>query len=222
MGAVFCITARIFQLTSSLNIYFRLPQHTKNFARLCLNRAEANWARSSCLLFSVALRFLVIFDSDICIYVISAFDTFSPLRNRNSPGLTPHYTHNMGFHVQWVTCLYKTTDRPLDQWYRTIAIPSCSPWKPIVSSQLGNAKGGVWIEVARRDRWFAGWPEPESAGDEPTTTVSTRLCAVSHWGILGDLTECFIHCFALARHQGRPGRRILLRRHRLVCSIISF
>lgn len=164
-----------------------------------------------------------LFPPHFCIYVISTLDTlFLPPRRRNYPSLTPHDTHNMGFHVLWRTCLCKTTDSALDQWAPAAAIPSRSPWKPVASNQLEGAKGGAWIEVARWARRFASRAEPERSGEGPLTTVSTRLKPVSHWGMLDVLTECSARwsVFALTWHRGRP-EGFLCRRHRFVSLNLS-
>ncbi len=139
--------------------------------------------------------FLRLSFSDFCIYVISTLGTLFWQRcSPNYTTLTQHATHNMELHVQSMTCLYKTTDSALDQLPLAIAMPSRSPWKPVFSGQWGSARGGVWIEVARRARRFASGLEPEKAGEDPLTTVRSRLLDVSYWGILDVWTEYFTHC----------------------------
>lgn len=137
--------------------------------------------RRLCRIFCVVHHIQVISPSDFYIYVISTLDTWFQL-SRN-PGLTLHDSHNMEFHVQWMTCLCKTMDSALGQWASVILVSSCFPWLPVSSDQSCEGEGGVWIEVARRARRFAGGPLPERAGEEPATTVSTRLTLVSHWGM---------------------------------------
>lgn len=121
----------------------------------------------------VVCRFLIVSSSYFHIYVSSTLDTLFRTRcSRNYSGPSLHDTHNMVFHVQWKACLYKTTDSARDQWARAAAMPSRSPWKPVAWSQSEEARGGVWIEVARRARWFANSREPGRAGEELSATVS--------------------------------------------------
>lgn len=122
---------------------------------------------------------------DSWIYVILTLDTsFWTRRRRNHLTITLHDTHNMGFHVRYMPCLYKTTDSSLDQSAPGNAIPSCSPWKPVASSQWRHSVGGDWIEVAHRAHRFASGPAPGTVGEVPLTTVSSHLNAVSLWRVL--------------------------------------
>lgn len=86
-----------------------------------------------------------VFLQDLELYVISTPDTLPRCQSSSQPGhagLTLHFTHNMVLHVRRMTCLYKTTDRRLDQSAAAFVIPSRSPWRPAALVQLGIAKAG--------------------------------------------------------------------------------
>lgn len=119
--------------------------------------------------------------------------------------LTPRFTHNMGLHVRWPACLYKTTDRRPDQSAAALVIPSRSPWKPVASVQSRRSGGGVWIEVACYILRLAGWPEPEKAGEVPYDYCVSLSEARTHWGIVDVLTECSIHLLDFYTEDSKEG-----------------
>lgn len=159
---------------SSSNILFLIILRCIHHSRVKLNVSFLILYCGSSFLGCFLLRFLHLCNFNTWYVVLD-------LLARNYPSLTLHDTHNMGFHVPWMACLYKATDSTVNQWATVVVIPSCFPWKPVFFSQLGNAPGGARIEVMCRARWLAGRLVPEWAGEEPLTTVSTRLNSGPHW-----------------------------------------